>query len=142
MLYESETNFDTLLAIGKMYYFLKDYEISLAFMQKALEFTNNEPENKVYAYDWLSRIAYRNKNHSVAINFYEEVIKYLVEFPDNQQNVIHPKPKLYDMIKYLNDNKKIVRNQEMRALWYTVLVSIFFTIVFGVIDNWTFFTNY
>lgn len=122
LLQESETNFDSLLAIGKMYYFLKDYETALAFVQKALEFAEREPENRIYAYDWLSRIAYITKNHTVAISFYEEVIKCLVEFPDNQQDVIHPKPKLYDMMKYLNDNKRIVHNQEMRTLWYTVIV--------------------
>ncbi len=133
------TSFDTLLAIGKMYYFLKEYEISLSFVQKALEFAQKEPQNKIYAYDWLSRIAYKTKHNSVAIHFYEEIIKCLVEYPDNQQDVIHPKPKMSDMLKYLNKNKQIVRNQEIRVIWYTVIVSIIFTIVFGIISNWTFF---
>nr|DAJ74718.1 MAG TPA: Tetratricopeptide repeat [Caudoviricetes sp.] len=141
MLYNSESNFDILLAIGKMYYFLKDYKLSLDFVQKALEFANNEPENKIYAYDWLSRIAYKTKHHSIAINFYEEVIKCLVAYPNNQQDVIHPKPKLYNMMTHLNNNKRIVRNQEMRAVWYTVIVSIIFTITFGIIDNRLFFKN-
>ncbi len=135
------TSFDTLLAIGKMYYFLKEYEISLSFVQKALEFAQKEPQNKIYAYDWLSRIAYKTKHHSVAIHFYEEIIKCLVEYPDNQQDVIHPKPKMHDMLKYLNKNKKIVRNQEIRGVWYTVIVSIIFTIFFGIISNLSFFQN-
>lgn len=141
LLYKSETNFNSLLALGKMYYFLKNYELSLSFLQKALEFTNHEPENKIYAYDWLSRIAYKTKNHVVAINFYEEVIKCIVDYPDNQQGVIHPKPKIYDMMKYLNKNREIVRKKEMKALWNTVLVSIFITIAFGIIDNRTFFKD-
>ena len=136
---ECETSFDTLLAIGKMYYFLKEYEIALSFVQKALECAQAEPQNKIYAYDWLSRIAYKTKHHSVAIHFYEEIIKCLVEYPDNQQDVIHPKPKMYDMLKYLNKNKKIVRNQEIRVVWYTVIVSIIFTIFFGIISNLEFF---
>ena len=132
----SKTNFDTLLAIGKMHYFLKDYDKALNFVQKALEFTVNEPQNKVYAYDWLSRIAYKKKNHSIAIGFYEEVIRCLVEYPDSKQGmIIHPKPQLYLMTKFLNENKKILKNQELRGVWYTVIASLIVTIAFGVLDN-------
>lgn len=48
---------------------------------------------------------------------------------------------MHDMLKYLNKNKKIVRNQEIRGVWYTVIVSIIFTIFFGIISNLSFFQN-
>ena len=44
-------------------------------------------------------------------------------------------------MKYLNKNREIVRKKEMKALWNTVLVSIFITIAFGIIDNRTFFKD-
>ena len=136
ILSRSKTDFDTLLAIGKMYYFLKDYDKALNFVQRALELTVNEPQNKVYAYDWLSRIAYKKKNHSLAIGFYEDVIRCLVEYPDSKQGmIIHPKPQLYMMIKFLNDNKRIVKNKELRGVWYTVIAGLVVTVFFGVIDN-------
>lgn len=136
MLLKSKTDFDTLLAIGKMYYFLRDYDKALNFVQKALEFTVEHPENKVFAYDWLSRIAYKKKNHSLAVGFYEDLVRCLVEYPDGRQGmIIHPKPQLYMMIKYLNDNKRIVKNKELRGVWYTVIVSLIVTVFFGLVDN-------
>ncbi len=118
-----------------MYYFLEDYNNSLLYVQQALEF-DKDPNNKIYAYDWLSRIAYKTKNYATAINFYEETINCIIKNPDYQKGEIHPRPKIYQLVGFLNDNKRILNKAELDLVNTTIWLGIFIASIFGFISNW------
>ncbi len=144
MLKTQQTSFDILLAIGKMYYFLGEHSKALLYLQLALDSEKNE-SNRVHAYDWLSRVAFKTKNHSAAVTFYEKIISTLIEHPNcKQTEIIHPRPKLHKMVEYLNTNKKILNNEELkwviRSIFWGIGVSAFFGIVESI-DKFTIFFN-
>lgn len=134
-----DTSFDSLLALGKMYYFLGNYKNALIYVQNALDIETQTSNKKIYAYDWLSRIAYKEKNYGVAIHFYEEIIKCLVEknIEESKSGIIHPIPKLHEMVKYLNENKQIVNKAELDLVNKTIWLGIITAFIFGIIENWS-----
>lgn len=135
MLKKQQTSFDILLAIGKMYYFLGEYSKALLYLQLALDSEENE-SNRVHAYDWLSRVAFKTKNHSAAVTFYEKTISTLIEHPNcKQTEVIHPRPKLHKMVEYLNTNKKILNTEELKWVTRSIYWGIGVTAFFGVIES-------
>lgn len=128
MLFKMDTSFDTLLAIGKMYYFLEEYPRALLFIQKAIELVNDQPEAKVHAYDWLSRIAFKTKHYEVASEYYNQIIKEIVECSEYTQDAIHPKPNLYKMLEYLTQNKEKIRKHDVhyinKSIWGGIIAAI------------------
>lgn len=123
-----ETNFDTLLALGKMYYFCGKYSRALIFVQKAIEIAKDQPNARVHAYDWLSRIAFKTKHHEVAAEYYNQIIKEIIECSDYTQDTIHPKPNLYKMLEYLTENKRKIRKHDVhyinKSIWGGIIAAI------------------
>ena len=145
MLFKMNTTFDTLLAIGKMYYFLEDYPKSLLFVQKAIELVKDQPEAKIHAYDWLSRIAFKTKHHEVAAEYYNQIIREIIECAEYTQGAIHPKPNLYKMLEYLTQNKEKIRKHDVhyinKSIWGGIIAAIIlesFEIYSNGIHNATF----
>ena len=128
MLFKMETNFDTLLALGKMYYFRGKYSRALIFVQKAIEIAKDQPNARVHAYDWLSRIAFKTKHHEVAAEYYNQIIKEIIECSDYTQDAIHPKPNLYKMLEYLTENKEKIRKHDVhyinKSIWGGIIAAI------------------
>ena len=130
MLFKMETSFDSLLAIGKMFYFLGEYPKALLFVQKAIELANkqNDLSAKIHAYDWLSRIAYKTKYHEVAAEYYNKIIEQIIECSDYEQGAIHPKPDLYKMLKYLTQNKEEIKKHDVhyikKYIWGGIIAGI------------------
>lgn len=128
MLFKMETNFDTLLALGKMYYFRGKYSRALIFMQKAIEIAKEQPNARIHAYDWLSRIAFKTKHHEVAAEYYNQIIKEIIECSDYTQDAIHPKPNLYKMLEYLTENKEKIRKHDVhyinKSIWGGIIAAI------------------
>ncbi len=128
MLFRMDTSFDSLLAIGKMYYFLEDYPKSLLFVQKAIELVKEQPEAKVHAYDWLSRIAFKTKHYEVAAEYYNQIIREIIECSEYTQGAIHPKPNLYNMLEYLTQNKEKLRKHDVhyinKSIWGGIIAAI------------------
>lgn len=127
-----ETNFETLLSIGKLLYFLGDYHCSLNYVQNAIELCNTKEtkHKKIFAYDWLSRIAYKEKKYSVAVSFYEKIIDNIISNSNSisENGIIHQKPKLNDMVKYLNEVKDLVAKREVhyfnKSIWGGIITGI------------------
>lgn len=128
MLFKMDTSFDSLLAIGKMYYFLEDYPKSLLFVQKAIEWAKEQPEVKVHAYDWLSRIAFKTEHYEVAAEYYNQIIKEIIECSEYTQGAIHPKPNLYNMLEYLTQNKEKLIKHDVhyinKSIWGGIIAAI------------------
>lgn len=128
MLFKKDTNFDTLLALGKMYYFLGKYSRALIFVQKAIEIAKDQPNARIHAYDWLSRIAFKTKHHEVAAEYYIQIIKEIIECSDYTQDAIHPKPNLYKMFEYLTQNKEKIRKHDVhyinKSIWGGIIAAI------------------
>lgn len=141
ILKKQNTDFDILLAIAKIHYFLgcysvENYSDSLIYVQKALEFESTDRKKRVYAYDWLSRIAYKTKNYSVAATFYEKIITSLIDNPDSKQTgIIHPRPKLHEMVEYLHKNRKILNTIELNRVMISIWSGIIVASVFGVLES-------
>ena len=128
MLFKMETNFDTLLALGKMYYFRGKYSRALIFVQKAIEIAKEQPNARIHAYDWLSRIAFKTKHHEVAAEYYNQIIKEIIDCSDYTQDAIHPKPNLYKMLEYLTENKEKIRKHDVhyinKSIWGGIIAAI------------------
>ncbi len=102
-----ESSFDVLLALGKMYYFLGKYDESISFLQKAIELPSvNKDKNEIYAFDWLSRIAFKTKRYEIATDYYKKIIDALIKTPIKNEQTIHPRPELHKMFEFLNKNKE------------------------------------
>ena len=126
---------EVLLSLGKLYYFIGNEKKALNFIESALMLNNDK--NKIYAYDWLSRITYHQKKYRLAQNFYKKIISILVESKDVQINnfsSIHPRPILFDMLKYLNETEELLAKQETIGLNKSIWAGIFITSIFGLID--------
>lgn len=129
---KQETNFETLLSIGKLLYFLGDYQSSLNYVQNAIELCNTREtkHKKIFAYDWLSRIAYKEKKYAVAVSFYEKIIDNIISNSNSisENGIIHQKPKLNDMVKYLNEVKDLVSQSEVhyfnKSIWGGIITGI------------------
>lgn len=129
LLMKQETNFDTLLSIGKILYFLGDYDSALNYVQNAIELNimnKNSSPQMIFAYDWLSRIAYKEKRYTVAANFYEKIIDKIISDSDSilANGIIHQKPKLSDMVRYLNETKDLVAKGEIHYINKTIWEAI------------------
>lgn len=128
MLFKMDTNFDTLLALGKMYYFRGKYSRALIFVQKAIEISKDQPNARIHAYDWLSRIAFKTKHHEVAAEYYNQIIKEIIECSDYTHEAIHPKPNLYKMLEYLTENKERIRKHDVhyinKSIWGGIIAAI------------------
>ncbi|CDE44631.1 unknown [Clostridium sp. CAG:768] len=128
MFFRMETSFDTLLAIGKMYYFCEEYSTSLIFVQKALELAKDQPNARIHAYDWLSRIAFKTKHYEVAAEYYHQIISELINCSDYTPEVIHPKPNLYKMLEYLTQNKEQIRKHDVhyinKSIWGGIIAAV------------------
>lgn len=128
MLFKMETSFDTLLAIGKMYYFCEEYASSLIFVQKALELAKDQPNARIHVYDWLSRIAFKTKHHEVAAEYYNQIIDELINCSDYTQEAIHPKSNLYKMLEYLTQNKEQIRKHDVhyinKSIWGGIIAAL------------------
>lgn len=135
-----EANFDTYLALGKLHYFLGEHQKALNFINIAINVLKQDDLKnlkEIYAYDWISRIAYKQKQYSTASVFYEKIIDSLVKeqgrnFIDHE--AIHPKPELYKMLKFLNETKQLIANQETSKLNKSIWSGIIITSIFGVIQ--------
>ena len=129
-----ETSFDAYLALGKISYFMQEYDNALIYVQKALEFASKDEEKRIYAYDWMSRISYKNKQYSTASLFYEKIIDELVNYPDQQQEEIHSRPKLYKMVQFLNETKTYLAQEETSKLSKSIWAGIVVTSLFELIN--------
>lgn len=133
---KQESNFENLLAIAKLYFFIEENQKALNYVQKALELnkdmndSQNNNRNLIFAYDWLSRIAYKEKNYLAASQFYEKLIELLLKYSDNnfEDGIKHHIPKLSDMAKYLNETKHKVTKSEIhyinKTIWGGILAGI------------------
>ena len=129
LLKKQETSFETLLSIGKLLYFLGDYNSALNYIQNAVDYSiaNKDSSIKIiFAYDWLSRIAYKEKRYAVAANFYEKIIDNIISNNESisENGIIHQKPKLSDMVRYLNETKDLVSKGETRNIEKTIWAGI------------------
>lgn len=128
-----KTSFDTYLSLGKINYFMQEYDDALIYVQKALELTAKDEEKRIFAYDWMSRIAYVSKQYSTASVFYEKIIDELVNYPDQQQEEIHQRPKLYKMVRFLNETKTYLAQEETsklsKSIWAGISITTFFELI-------------
>ena len=135
-----ESNYDTYLAIGKLYYFLGEFSTALNYINIAISFIQGGIDichKEISAYDWISRIAYKQKQYSTASIFYEKIIDKLVEDAGNNlsnHEEIHPKPELYKMLNFLNETKQFIADRETSNLNKSIWAGIFITSIFGLID--------
>ncbi len=129
------SDIEVLLSLGKLYYFIGDEKKALNFIENALMLNNDN--NKIYAYDWLSRITYHQKQYRLAQNFYKKIISILVESKNAQINnfsSIHPRPILSEMLTYLNETEELLVKQETSGLNKSIWAGIIITSIFGLID--------
>lgn len=135
-----ESSYDTYLAIGKLYYFLGEFSTALNYINIAISYLQNGIDTchkEISAYDWISRIAYKQKQYSTASIFYEKIIDKLVEDTSNNlcnHEEIHPKPELYKMLNFLNETKQFIADRETSNLNKSIWAGIFITTIFGLID--------
>ena len=138
---KKNTGFDTYLTLGKLYYFNQELDIALNYINIAISTLNEEDENKhnkeIYAYDWISRISYKQRYYSTASIFYEKIIDSLVK--DNNKTYIdhegiHPKPELHRMLKYLNETKQHLIDAEISNLNKSIWAGILITTIFGLVQ--------
>lgn len=140
-----EDKYTDFLNICKMYYFNEDYDNANLYAQKALIMLQEEqqkqkeldskiiPDFSVFIYDWLSRIAYKTKNHVTATEFYQNAIKCLVEDSsdfDLGENSFLPKPELNDMVKYLQENREILKKSEQKGIVVPLVWSLIAAFIF------------
>ena len=85
----------------------------------------------VFIYDWLSRIAYKTKNHVTAVDFYQKIIDCLIKNPNDlkENKSIHLKPKLHEMVQHLQDNRDILNKREQKRIVVPLVVSIIAAII-------------
>lgn len=133
ILYLGDT-FDVYLALCKLNYFKQEYEMALVYVQKALELAINDEEKRIFAYDWISRISYKTKQYSMASLFYEKIIDELINYPDQQQEEIHQRPKLHKMVKFLNETKAYLAQEESSKLSKSIWAGVFITSIFGLYE--------
>ena len=130
-------NCDILLALAKLYYFIGDYDNSLNYLDLALKQNEKEKSEllEIYAYDWLSRIAYKQKRYSIAVGFYEKLIQLLTVYSSNEEfNIINPLPHIHNILQYLNETKELVAKQDISYINKTIWAGIVITALFGLID--------
>lgn len=134
ILMKKAMTFDVLLAIGKLYFFAEKYDHALFWVQKAIERLNNSDTNKkIHAYDWLSRIAYKQEQYAAASAFYEKIIDLLIQNPNTQQHeVIHPTPQLHKMVKFYNETKALLHKEELKLVNKTIWIGVLGTAIFGL----------
>ena len=112
-----ETSFNVLLSLGKIYYFLGNYDKSISYLQTAIE-----------AFDWLSRIAFKSKKYQIAVEYYQKIIDALIKLPLENNSTIHPRPELYKMFKYLNQNKEATLKHDIhyinKSIWGGIFAGI------------------
>lgn len=131
MLEDMGSSFDTLLALGKMYYFLGKYDRSISYLQMAISFSvENKCQKEIYAFDWLSRIAYKTKRHEIAVDYYKKIIDSLITVSIKNEKTIHPYPELHKMFKYLNQNKEATLKHDVhyinKSIWGGIFAGILF----------------
>ena len=138
---EMNSSFDTYLALGKLYYFNQEIDVALNYVNIAISTLNEDNQNRIskeiYAYDWISRISYKQKNYATASIFYEKIIESLIKdeneiFIDHEG--IHPKPELHRMLTYLNETKQHLADAETSNLNKSIWAGIFITTIFGLIQ--------
>lgn len=130
-------NCDILLALAKLYYFIGDYDSSLNYLDLALKQNEKEKSEllEIYAYDWLSRIAYKQKRYSIAVGFYEKLIQLLTVYSSNEEfNIINPLPRIHNILQYLNETKELVAKQDISYINKTIWAGIVITALFGLIE--------
>ena len=135
---------DCYLSLGQLHYYIEEYDKALNFLNLALKYSNKKQNensnstndensnstNEIYAYDWISRIAYKRKQYNTATIFYEKIIDALIK--DNNDGVdietIHPKPDLHDMVKYLNETKNLIVQRDIhyinKTIWGGILAGV------------------
>lgn len=124
-----ETSFNVLLSLGKIYYFLGNYDKSISYLQTAIELpTDNKEKYEIYAFDWLSRIAFKSKKYQIAVEYYQKIIDALIKLPLENNSTIHPRPELYKMFKYLNQNKEATLKHDIhyinKSIWGGIFAGI------------------
>lgn len=129
--------FDCYLAIAKITYFLGNSAQALNYLSIALKFLNTDnnaecKDKQIYAYDWISRIAYKEKQYSTAAIFYEKIIDCLIQNKGSfiEHETIHPKPELSKMLKFLNETKRKVIDADIhytnKSIWVGLIVGALF----------------
>lgn len=141
---QQQASFDLYLALGKLHYFIGEYQQAFTFVNLALDTLSESEKNKkeIYAYDWISRISYKLKQYATASIFYEKIIDSLIKSSENaiiEQETIHPKPELYKMLKFLNETKQYIASEETSKLSKSIWAGIIITTIFGLIEC---FKNY
>ena len=131
------SSYETYLALGKLHYFLGAFSQALNYIHIAISTIHDNKEQEIYAYDWISRIAYKQKQYSTASIFYEKIIKSLVQNTNPviiNHEEIHPKPELYKMLKFLNETQQFIADEENSKLHKSIWAGIFITSIFGIIQ--------
>ena len=134
---QMDSCYETYLALGKLHYFLGDYSRALNYIHIAISSIHDNNEQAIYAYDWISRIAYKQKQYSTASIFYEKIIESLVQNTNSSiinHEEIHPKPELYKMLSFLNETKQFIADEENSKLHKSIWAGISITSIFGIIE--------
>lgn len=125
-----QTNFDVYLSICKLYYFIGDFEKALKYVNLALNIIGEEnKEREIYAYDWISRIAYKSKKYATAAIFYEKIIEKLIVCNKNYiiNEEIHPIPELNKMFEFLTQCKEKITKHDIhyinKSIWAGIIVA-------------------
>ena len=134
---------DVLLGLAKLNYFIRKTEIAINYIELALEKINDEaisnPDYKIYAYDWLSRITYSSKQYATANKFYSKLISLIIEDKQNvndknYKNIIYPKPILADIVKFLNETSNLLAQKEASYVFQSIYIGIFATAVIEIMS--------
>lgn len=132
-----QSDFNTYLALGKLYYFLGKHKKALNYINISINMLTNDEKNKkvIFAYDWISRIAYKQKQYAIAAVFYEKIIDALIKDENKifiNHETIHPKPELYKMLNFLNETRQLIANKETSKLNKSIWSGIILTSIFGI----------
>ena len=72
----------------------------------------------------------QRKKYAVAVSFYEKIIDNIISNSNSilENGIIHQKPKLNDMVKYLNEVKDLVSQSEVhyfnKSIWGGIITGI------------------
>jgi len=153
----SDKGFDRYFTICKLCYYLGSYKESTFYAQLALSSNDyNSAEHQALVYHYLARIAYKTKNHSMAIVFYDETIKDLLNIEQNSKVIegkiglierfkknilkenkkeessedsIHSLPNLYDMITYSQQNRTKIENTNKWRIYCPLILALIVSII-------------
>ena len=154
-----EQNYDTVMALGKLNYFIGNFNLALNYIEYALDIVTKKGQIKkksfdksinvedkyIFAYDWLSRITYKQKKYDAAASFYEKLIEHLIrrqnKYLYKSHAEIHPIPQLSDMVRYLNETKEKIAQRDIYYVNKSIRAAIIIAALYGAIDIYRIFVE-